>query len=130
MSDGEKETIDKLTRSGMTQKKATRIYEVQNPYSSQAEKVNALLEEGYRDAVFKALGMGENGIAGGKALHAAGLDSSAYRYTKEKADTNDSGNVSIKEIKKYLAGTSYSRQQKFALAKALTGCSDKNNPYR
>lgn len=130
MSDGEKETIDKLTRSGMTQKKATRIYEVQNQYSSQAEKVNALLEEGYRDAVFKALGMGEKGIAGGKALHAAGLDSSAYRYTKEKADTNDSGNVSIKEIKKYLDTTSYSRQQKFALAKALTGCSDKNNPYR
>lgn len=130
MSDGEKETIDKLTRSGMTQKKATRIYEVQNQYSSQAEKVNALLEEGYRDAVFKALGMGEKGIAGGKALHAAGLDSSAYRYTKEKADTNDSGNVSIKEIKKYLDITSYSRQQKFALAKALTGCSDKNNPYR
>lgn len=130
MSDGEKETIDKLTRSGMTQKKATRIYEVQNQYSSQAEKVNALLEEGYRDAVFKALGMGEKGIAGGKALHAAGLDSSAYRYTKEKADTNDSGNVSIKEIKKYLDTTSYSRRQKFALAKALTGCSDKNNPYR
>ena len=130
MSDGEKETIDKLTRSGMTQKKAARIYEVQNQYSSQAEKVNALLEEGYRDAVFKALGMGEKGIAGGKALHAAGLDSSAYRYTKEKADTNDSGNVSIKEIKKYLDTTSYSRQQKFALAKALTGCSDKNNPYR
>lgn len=130
MSDGEKETIDKLTRFGMTQKKATRIYEVQNQYSSQAEKVNALLEEGYRDAVFKALGMGEKGIAGGKALHAAGLDSSAYRYTKEKADTNDSGNVSIKEIKKYLDTTSYSRQQKFALAKALTGCSDKNNPYR
>ena len=130
MSDGEKETIDKLTRSGMTQKKATRIYEVQNQYSSQAEKVNALLEEGYRDAVFKALGMGQKGIAGGKALHAAGLDSSAYRYTKEKADTNDSGNVSIKEIKKYLDTTSYSRRQKFALAKALTGCSDKNNPYR
>lgn len=130
MSDGEKETIDKLTRSGMTQKKATRIYEVQNQYSSQAEKVNALLEEGYRDAVFKALGMGEKGIAGGKALHAAGLDSSAYRYTKEKADTNDSGNVSIKEIKKYLDTTSYSRRQKFALAKALTGCTDKNNPYR
>ena len=130
MSDGEKETIDKLTRSGMTQKKATRIYEAQNQYSSQAEKVNALLEEGYRDAVFKALGMGEKGIAGGKALHAAGLDSSAYRYTKEKADTNDSGNVSIKEIKKYLDTTSYSRRQKFALAKALTGCSDKNNPYR
>lgn len=130
MSDGEKETIDKLTRSGMTQKKATRIYEVQNQYSSQAEKVNALLEEGYRDAVFKALGMGEKGIAGGKALHAAGLDSSAYRYTKEKADTNDSRNVSIKEIKKYLDTTSYSRRQKFALAKALTGCTDKNNPYR
>ena len=130
MSDGEKETIDKLTRSGMTQKKATRIYEVQNQYSSQAEKVNALLEEGYRDAVFKALGMGEKGIAGGKALHAAGLDSSAYRYTKEKADTNDSGNVSIKEIKKYLDTTFYSRRQKFALAKALTGCTDKNNPYR
>ena len=36
----------------------------------------------------------------------------------------------LEEAKRYLDKTSYTRAEKFALTKALTGCADKNNPYR
>ena len=130
MSDSQKKAIDNLKKSGISQKTAERIYNAQKDYSSQAEKVNALLEAGYKDAVLKAMGMGEKGIAAGKALHTAGLENVAYQYTKKNADINRSGNVSLKEAKRYLDKTSYTRAEKFALTKALTGCADKNNPYR
>lgn len=130
MSDSKQKVVDTLKKSGMTQSKASAVYDVQNKYSSQTEKVNALLEEGYKDAVFEALGLGEKGIAAGKALHKAGVTNLTYQNTKKGADSNNSGNVSIKEAEKYLDSKSYSRAEKYALMKALTGCADRNNKYR
>lgn len=129
MSDSKQKVVNTLKKSGMTQSKASAIYDVQNKYSSQTEKVNALLEEGYKDAVFEALGLGEKGIAAGKALHKAGVTNLTYQSSKKSADTNNSGNVSIEEAEKYLDKKSYSRAEKYALMKALTGCADKNNKY-
>ena len=94
------------------------------------KKVNALLEAGYREEVMKRLGIKNKSIERGKALYAAGIDNDIYTYTRKRADANKNGNLSKKEVKAYLDKTAYTRKEKFALMKAITGCKDKNNPYR
>lgn len=130
MSDGERKIIKALTKTGMTQAKASRIYNTQKDYSANIAKVDALLEEGYHEGVMKALGLSETAVVKGKALYNAGLSADAYVYTRKHADLDGNGGIKKDELIKYLNGTAYDRSQKFALYKAIMNCKDKNNPYR
>lgn len=130
MSDGERKVIKALTKTGMTQAKASRVYNAQKDYSANIAKVDALLEEGYHEGVMKALGLSETAVVKGKALYNAGLSADAYVYTRKHADLDGNGGIKKDELIKYLNGTAYDRSQKFALYKAIMNCKDKNNPYR
>lgn len=130
MSEGERKVIKALTKTGMTQAKASRIYNAQKDYSANIAKVDALLEEGYHEGVMKALGLSETAVVKGKALYNAGLSADAYVYTRKHADLDGNGGIKKDELIKYLNDTAYDRSQKFALYKAITNCKDKNNPYR
>ena len=130
MSDRERKVIKALTKTGMTQAKASRIYNTQKDYSANIAKVDALLEEGYHEGVMKALGLSETAVVKGKALYNAGLSADAYVYTRKHADLDGNGGIKKDELIKYLNDTAYDRSQKFALYKAIMNCKDKNNPYR
>ena len=114
----------------MSDADAKKVYEVTKGNLADTQKVNALLEAGYHEEVMKRLGIGDRSIERGKALHAAGIDNDIYTYTRRHADANGNGDLSKKEVKAYLDKTAYTRKEKFALMKAITGCADKNNPYR
>ena len=130
MKETQKEALAKIKKSGISDADARKIYELTKGNMGGTKKVNALLEAGYREEVMKRLGIKNESIERGKALYAAGIDNDIYTYTRKRADANKNGNLSKKEVKAYLDKTAYTRKEKFALMKAITGCKDKNNPYR
>lgn len=130
MKETQKEALAKIKKSGISDADARKIYELTKGNMGDTKKVNALLEAGYREEVMKRLGIKNKSIERGKALYAAGIDNDIYTYTRKRADANKNGNLSKKEVKAYLDKTAYTRKEKFALMKAITGCKDKNNPYR
>lgn len=130
MKETQKEALAKIKKSGISDADARKIYELTKGNMGGTKKVNALLEAGYREEVMKRLGIKNDSIERGKALYAAGIDNDIYTYTRKRADANKNGNLSKKEVKAYLDKTAYTRKEKFALMKAITGCKDKNNPYR
>lgn len=131
MSDGQKQTINALTGTGMSQEKAMSAYEVQKDYSRDIEKAVVLMEESYTKDVLAALGISDETAEKASALHDAGFGVQEYRMAWNMANTNGNGGVSMEEAKAYLdSRTAMSRQEKYAMFKALTGCKDKNNPYR
>ena len=130
MKETQKEALAKIKKSGISDADARKIYELTKGNMGDTKKVNALLEAGYREEVMKRLGIKNESIERGKALYAAGIDNDIYTYTRKRADANKNGNLSKKEVKAYLDKTAYTRKEKFALMKAITGCKDKNNPYR
>ncbi|MGN1413511.1 MAG: LPD23 domain-containing protein [Anaerovoracaceae bacterium] len=131
MSDSQKETINALTGTGMSQEKAMSAYEAQKDYSRGIEKAVALMEESYTKDVLAALGISDETAEKASALHDAGFGVQEYRMAWDMANTNGNSGVSMEEAKAYLdSRTAMSRQEKYAMFKALTGCKDKNNPYR
>jgi hypothetical protein len=66
-----------------------------------------------------------------RTLKEAGIAADQYTTAREKADTNQSSNISKAEAVAYLNGQRLSRHQKFILLKSLVPTlKDHNNPYR
>lgn len=124
--------VSDLKITGLSDEDALEAY---NMYldadgSDVAKSIEMLTKRSYQDMVFEVLGLSDGSINKARNLTSAGITGKQYDTVKRLADANGSGNVSIEEAKAYLDSKSFTRKEKFALVKALTGCKDKNNPYR
>ena len=128
----QQEKVSDLKITGLSDEDALEAY---NMYldadgSDVAKSIEMLTKRSYQDMVFEVLGISDGSINKARKLTSAGITGKQYDTVKRLADANGSGNVSIEEAKAYLDSKSFTRKEKFALVKALTGCKDKNNPYR
>lgn len=128
----QQEKVSDLKITGLSDEDALEAY---NMYldadgSDVAKSIEMLTKRSYQDMVFEVLGISDGSITKARKLTSAGITGKQYDTVKRLADANGSGNVSIEEAKAYLDSKSFTRKEKFALVKALTGCKDKNNPYR
>lgn len=128
----QQEKVSDLKITGLSDEDALEAY---NMYldadgSDVAKSIEMLTKRSYQDMVFEVLGISDGSINKARKLTSAGITGKQYDTVKRLTDVNGSGNVSIEEAKAYLDSKSFTRKEKFALVKALTGCKDKNNPYR
>ena len=131
LSDESKAKVKGLKDAGLTTDSAMKAYEVQKKYSSDVEKAYALMEqEYYKEAVLNALEISDDYASKAKALRNAGVSLDTYNMAKTLADTNGKSGVSKEEAIAYFKTRSFSREEKYALLKALTSVKDKNNPYK
>ena len=131
LPEASKEKVKGLKDAGLSTASALKAYEVQKKYSADVEKAYALMQQDYyKDSVLKALEISENSAEKAKALDNAGVSMDTYQAAKTFADSDMSGNVSKEEAIAYFKKRDFSKEEKYALLKALTSVKDKNNPYR
>ena len=131
LPEASKEKVKGLKDAGLSTESALKAYEVQKKYSSDVEKAYALMQQDYyKESVLKALEISENTAEKAKALDKAGVSMDVYQAAKNFADSDLSGNVSKEEAIAYFKKKNFSKDEKYALLKALTTVKDKNNPYR
>lgn len=128
----QQEKVSDLKITGLSDEDALEAY---NMYldadgSDVAKGIEMLTKRSYQDMVFEVLGISNGNVNEARELTSVGITGKQYDTVKKLADANGSGQVSIEEAKAYLDSKSFTRKEKFALVKALTGCKDKNNPYR
>lgn len=128
----QQEKVSDLKIIGLSDEDALEAYNMylDTEGSDVAKSIEMLTKRSYQDMVFEVLGISDGSINKARKLTSAGITGKQYDTVKKLADANGSGNVSIEEAKAYLDSKRFTRKEKFALVKALTGCKDKNNPYR
>ncbi|MDD4564850.1 MAG: hypothetical protein PHE79_05165 [Eubacteriales bacterium] len=100
--------------------------------STDIAKVYAIESKGkVPDSFYSEFNISERSVALARTLKNAGLTAEQYTTAREKADTNQSSNISKAEAVAYLNKQRLSRRQKFIMLKTLVPTlKDQNNPYR
>lgn len=133
LSREQKEKIKALNAAGLSN---TEAYDVFNVYRSggetDIEKAMELLTKAeYKNQVFNALGISDNTADAARLLTESGVTSTQLYTAKLLANTNGNSNISKAEAIEYLNSKNLTRQQKYALFKAMVpNVKEKNNPYR